>query len=218
MKTLFAAVAGLGLVVAAGTPAVAGPVSLTEASSYFVGAYVPGEPASEVLEATYINHLITLATSSTDTEVISSKTFEFYRSGNTFSPALTSTSATGAVKQDSEIGDPKAPNPNFTPSSIDVTGFTYLIGKYDGPNGGTMVFRVSNIDFTGYDLNKVSLPGNYDPPGGKEGQEYGLSHYTLFKVQSSVPDPAPTPDGGATLALLGSALVGIGALRRKFLV
>jgi hypothetical protein len=85
-----------------------------------------------------------------------------------------------------------------TSTIINVTGFAYVLGKY-GSNG-SLVWFVNGA------LGEVSLPGSYVPPGTQGG---GLSHISWFT-------PVTVPDGGATLMLLGGALVGLGALRRKF--
>ena len=53
--------------------------------------------------------------------------------------------------------------------------------------------------------------GTFSYTGAAAGQGSGFSN---FKVWGSV--PTTVPDGGATLMLLGGALVGLGALRRKF--
>lgn len=55
----------------------------------------------------------------------------------------------------------------------------------------------------------------YDGTGLNGG---GLSNLKAYGSNDStivVPDPSSVPDGGATLALLGSALMGLGLLRRK---
>jgi len=90
---------------------------------------------------------------------------------------------------------------NNAPSgSVDVTGFTYLLGKY----GDT-----AHIWYVG-GLNGVqSIPLN--EPGGALGTQ-GQSHYSLF-------NPTPStgvPDGGATVLLLGAALSALAIAGRRF--
>ena len=80
---------------------------------------------------------------------------------------------------------------------IDVTAYNYVLAKYG--SGGTHVWYVAG-------LGSVTVPDPIDIPGMNGG---GLSHYALL-------DGVTVPDGGATLMLLGGALVGLGALRRKF--
>jgi hypothetical protein len=80
---------------------------------------------------------------------------------------------------------------------INVATYAYILGKYDQNDAGSYVWYISG-------LNYVSLP-LYAPSG------HEVSHYTLFTNGDF-----QTPDGGMTLMLLGGALVGLGALRRKF--
>jgi hypothetical protein len=104
--------------------------------------------------------------------------------------------AATAFKVEAEInGDP---NPAFDANNIDTLGWTYLIAKYDGPNGGSMVWYLAGT------VESVSVPAKWGPST----TSYDISHYTLF-------NPTSVPDGGATLALLGCALVGLGVIRRS---
>jgi VPDSG-CTERM motif len=82
-------------------------------------------------------------------------------------------------------------------TSIDLgTGYQYLLAKYDGPNFGSEVWYVGNLSGT------ISIPAF----GSDE--QYGLSHVYLYNPNGAV------PDGGTTLLLLGTALSGLGLLRR----
>jgi hypothetical protein len=85
---------------------------------------------------------------------------------------------------------------NGTSLSIDVTGFDYLFAKYDGPNYGSEVWYVG--DLSGF----ITIPAT----GGK----YGLSGWTLFTGSSD-----NVPDSGATVSLLGAALMGLAFLRAR---
>ena len=80
-------------------------------------------------------------------------------------------------------------------------GVGFLLAKYDGPEGGDVLFAI-NGDFT-IPQNSGTLWENV------AGEGYGLSHYTVFGSEQRV------PDGGATFALLGVGLLGLGAMRRK---
>jgi hypothetical protein len=85
------------------------------------------------------------------------------------------------------------------------TNFLYVLAKYDGPNAGYVLFHMPTLSGT-IPLLPTGIWGNENDTG------FGLSHYVGF---GSVPTPpTPTPDGGATLSLLGLALAGIGAVRR----
>ena len=80
--------------------------------------------------------------------------------------------------------------------NLGTGGFTYLYGKYDGPNGGAAVWNV--VGLTGL----VTIPANGFPT-------YGLSHWSLFG-----PGGGNVPDGGTTVMLLGAALGALGMARR----
>jgi hypothetical protein len=70
-----------------------------------------------------------------------------------------------------------------------------------GVSGGDTIWVVSGIDYGGL--------SHWTP------SDFISSHYTSY-APVTVGGGASVPDGGATLMLLGSALVGLGALRRKF--
>jgi hypothetical protein len=81
--------------------------------------------------------------------------------------------------------------------------YTYLFGKYDGPNGGAEVWYVGDLS----GIITIPTDGLY-----QNGYQFGLSGWTLFTG-----GPVTVPDGGSTLMLLSSALGGIGLVRRYFL-
>jgi VPDSG-CTERM motif len=86
-----------------------------------------------------------------------------------------------------------------------ASNFLYVLAKYDGPNAGYVLFHMPTLSGT-IPLLPTGIWGNENDTG------FGLSHYVGF---GSVPTPpTPTPDGGATLSLLGLALAGIGVVRR----
>ena len=81
-----------------------------------------------------------------------------------------------------------------------AAGWEYVIAKYDGPNGGWVLFYLGG--------NAAALPQySYGFWGGPT--QYGISDVTVFNAVS-------VPDGGSTAALLGSALFAVAALRRRF--
>jgi hypothetical protein len=75
-------------------------------------------------------------------------------------------------------------------------GFTYLLGKYDGPQGGDEVWYVQGL--TGIQTIPLTGFGNL-----------GLSHWSLFTGGG-----VTVPDGGSAVALLGLALTGLEGVRR----
>jgi hypothetical protein len=159
---------------------------LAPSSATYLGSFDPGEPSDAGTEAARINFLADLSTNTSIT--VSGVNYD--RSANT----LCGTSCPDAVSTGSVTDNSGANTGSFTP------GYTYLLAKYDGPNGGDLIWYVAGLtgDFT--------LPTNWGPD--PNGTQYGLSHWALFDPNTTrVPEPA-------TLALFGLGLLGVG---RKFL-
>jgi hypothetical protein len=170
-------------------------IMLAAGDAYYLGFINPSEPASPTDEAGYINTLITLAAGD-GPETISGYTYDRRASSlpGPFNPAIVT-------------GNNQVDVPEDTTPTINVTGFTYLLGKYDGPNVGDHVWYVGGLTDT------VTIPDKLGTPLNPSQRALGLSHYTLFK-SSSVPNGVP--DGSVTLMLLGGALMSLEALRRRF--
>ena len=81
----------------------------------------------------------------------------------------------------------------------------YIMAKYDGPNAGYILFHLAHWNANPANTDNVLPQYAADIFDG----QYALSNYNAFT------GPTNVPDGGATLALLGGALLGLGALRRK---
>jgi hypothetical protein len=87
--------------------------------------------------------------------------------------------------------------------STTVSGYEYVLVKYDGPNAGAVLFYLGGASFV--------LPSTSDQlfPNGSCGANCGISGWTAY-------NPMSVPDGGSTVTLLGSVLLGLGMLRRRF--
>jgi len=83
-------------------------------------------------------------------------------------------------------------------TTIDLSGgYLYLLAKYDGPNWGSEIWYVGDLNGT---ITIPQFPVN---------QQYGVSHVYLFN------GPARNvPDSGTTLMLLAAGLGGLMLLRR----
>jgi hypothetical protein len=75
--------------------------------------------------------------------------------------------------------------------------FLYMTGKYG--NGTQQVFYIGNLL-----VDNITLPATIAGTTGP-----ALSHVAWFRGTTDV------PDGGTTLLLLGAAMAGFAALRRK---
>ena len=168
--------------------------ALSIGDANYLGNIVPGLPAAETNEAAFITVLIGLAT------------------GTSLTPCADGASERQLVHAQRPIlsgarlslhqRSSKTRNHLLTaPSS--VTGFAYILAKYGkgSVDGGS---QISHVWYVG------NLSGNQTVPTSSEFGG-GLSHISRFNATS-----VPTPDGGTTLMLLGTALVGLGALRRRF--
>jgi hypothetical protein len=141
----------------------------------------PGEPAGTAQEEIYVNTLIGFAQGSgLHSGIDGHDYFRNNTSCGTCVPAVFSS------KNDS----------GSNVVNLGTGGFTYLLAKYDGPNGASEVWNVQGL--TGV----ITIP---DFLG-----QYGLSHWTLFRPGGGV------PDGGTTVMLLGMACGALGMTRRFF--
>ncbi len=181
LMILLACALALGL-----TPVSAGAIDLTFGDTYYIGHINDGIPSSPADEVSYINNLITLDAGAAVTTI---GTEAYDRLDSTLVAMFPTAVVEGYTRDESgnNLG-------------IDVTGYTYLLAKYDAFHAGSYVWDVSGL------TGEIDIPSFCTPCG-----KYGLSHYSLYNYQ-----PPTVPDGGATLMLLGGALMAIGALRRKF--
>ncbi len=155
------------------------PIVLTTSSSQYIGSVDPSTPANEASEVAYINKLIGMGLNATT----SFNGNELVRSGNSFGTLPVATLLPDWDKDET--------NPS---NVIDITGWTYLYGKYGNGNAaiGAYVWFVG--DLTG----EVQVPADR------------LSHWSVYNGTST-----SVPDGGTTVMLLGAALLGLGALKRR---
>jgi hypothetical protein len=102
------------------------------------------------------------------------------------------------------IGKLDGGSPNILPAHQGDN--VYIMAKYDGPNAGYILFHLG--DWNDNPANTDNVIPQY--PGDIFQNKYALSNYNAFRGPNNV------PDGGATLALFGGALIGLATLRRRF--
>lgn len=167
----------------AGLPTRAAALSFGD--QYDLGNVTPPEPAGPTDEEHYVNTLINHA-AGTFIDVYGGVTYTYNRT-------LASCGTCPAAVFNSKNDSPTVVNGTV---SIDLGtgGFTYLIAKYDGPNGVSEVWNIQGLTGT------ITVPGSFGV--------FGISHYSLFGTGGGV------PDGGTTVMLLGAALGALGMTRR----
>jgi hypothetical protein len=169
----------------AGLPSAAHAVPIP-ASSY-LGQVISGEPANPPDEVGYINNLISLAPGTPPTII----------DGHTYVRSLNSCGTCPAAVFSGIKNDAPVNNGNGTTTvNLGTGGFTYLLAKYDGPNGGDAVWNVQGLS------GLVEIPFNLFG--------HDISHWSLFGGGQGV------PDGGTTVMLLGAALGALSMTRRFF--
>jgi hypothetical protein len=139
-----------------------------------------------------------------------------YHRGNVGPAILPAASAVGAI---AASGGGVSFGTNASGACVSVTlttTFQYLVAAYDGPNGGVMVYNVSSLAAG----TVIQIP-RYAQPSGAAGtnaqllQDDGRYQLTGWSLINPNPPTQQVPDGGSAMALLGIALVGVEALRRK---
>jgi hypothetical protein len=169
-------------------------------------AGLPGGQAANDLAD--INGLLALALGGT-----SGTSPKFTRSLNNFGTLPTPTT-TGAVLA-SGVGSGTGQITVSGSSAIITLGgaFNYLVGAYDGPNGGAEVWYIGGSGLGSGDT--ITIPANAEPISGilTASTRYQITTWTLFNPGGT--PPQSIPDGGTTALLLGAALSGLGLLRRK---
>lgn len=179
MKTLKTIIAST--VLAAGLAVAPNASALAINDANYLGSYNPPQPSGQADETTNVQHLVDLFNGDTASLSFNGRTFTETTGGGAI-PTPAPSPVTFGVKDESE-------DISYT---VDVTGYTYLLGKFAN--------LVSHVWYIGDLSGDQTLPENVR----------GLSHITLFNATTS-----EVPDAGTSVMLLGAGLLGIGALRRR---
>lgn len=158
-----------------------------------VGFVVSGEPADISTEIAKANFLLSLAANVVNQSHTIAGNTDFYSTSST--DYIGTIIATDATKDEKNLVVP--------------AGYDFVWGKYDGPNGGAVLWSLNGLGMT----LPADSTGLWDNSSGKG---FGLSHFTVFKATNiRIVPPPGVPDGGMTVALLGLSLAGVAFLRRK---
>jgi PEP-CTERM motif len=193
------AILGSMLVVIAcsiGLPSQVNAISLTVGDSLTLGL-TPGEPSSPTDEANYINFLIDMVPGTTSGGPSSPPNYT--RTSNILCfPLCDDATATGSITDNSQ---------NNTGSF--GSGFDYLLGKYDGPNGGDVIWYVAGLTGT-FDIPQQLAPNPLCTQGS-----CGLSHWALFNPDDGNASPTDKVPEPSTLLLFGAGLIVVSRFARK---
>lgn len=163
-----------------------GAITIGVDDEHYLGSFSPPEPAGDSLERANVQNLIDLFNGSSNYDSdLNNRVYELTLDGSAIPDPAPNLASGNGVQQ--------AANGAFT---FNVSGAEYILAKYAN--------QVAHVWYVA-DLDEVVLPNLWST----ETTGMGLSHITRFDAVNRV------PDGGATLALLGAGLLGIGTLRRR---
>jgi VPDSG-CTERM motif len=183
-KLTYLAAIALAVGLLAGLPDRASALNFND--SHDLGNITPPEPAGPTDEEHYVNTLINHA-AGTFTDLYGGVLY-------TYSRTSASCGTCPAAVFNSKVDSPTIVNGAVT-INLGSGGFTYLLAKYDGPNGADEVWNIQGL------TGNIKIPGYLGM--------FAISHYSLFG-----PSGGSVPDGGATVMLLGAALGALGMARR----
>ena len=208
---LRALVCGIILSAATASNAVTITLNVGLTDPYALGDVIGGIQAGGQAnrDALMINNLLTVSLAASSTTISGDLGDLYQRTANVFSPlpAATATGAVVAAAADLSFGTGTFPNGSVF---LTLSGtYQYLVAAYDGQNAGAEIYDISGIASG----TIIELPRNADnigPSGSlQEAAQHQMTGWTLL-------NPTSVPDGGSTVALLGGAIVALGALGRRF--
>ena len=164
-----------------------------------IGIIESGEPAGDADEQLYVNTLLSFSDLLTHTvdHGGSIGSHDYTRNNLLGIGATVPLGTKGAVGDNTVTG---------------IAGAYLVLAKYDGPNGGDVLWYVASGDVE-LPEKSLGLWEGLNPRGNSNGG-YDLSHYTVFTAPPGI-NPQSVPDAGGSVALMGIALMGMAAIRRN---
>jgi len=174
-----------------------------------------GQPAHDNAD---INQLISMGASTSGNATIGSFGTYFYNRTTMNTSLLSPVSTTGENYNDATalglLGTTVIGGITYLQIVLPSTlSYTYLIAKYDGPNGGGMLWDIAGIAAG----TTINIPKFAAPNSGGTNLVAGESFLmTSFLLANPSTNPPTIPDGGSTVFLLGAVLSGLGMMARRF--
>jgi hypothetical protein len=208
-KTL--AILGLASVVLMANPAYAAIITLQVGAS---GGYVIGEAFTRLNipgGGGALSDAVIMTNALLDMPVDTRATIngpEYYRSSTPFSSLPAAVTSGGTITTTGGFQFANTASGEWI--AITTHPYLYLVGSYDGRNGGTEVWYVGGIS----QADTIYIP-RYAYPTGTGTQRHLVDGTSVDRYQATGFELLnKVPDGGATATLLGLAMIGLGLVRR----
>jgi len=187
-QTLIAAIVGTAVCISTSA------TTITTAD-YGIGTIVPGTPASPTDELCYVQTAVGIWDGTTAAGTYSGNTYTLLSGG--LVPASLGAPTVVPSNESNFNG-----SGNTAVLSLGAGGYEYLLTRW---GGGDILYYVEGMS------GNITVENDMISPGQTQ---TGLSHFALFGDENN--PPPSVPDAGSTLAMLGSALLALGAFTRKF--
>lgn len=189
------------------------------ATDYILGEVIPGDTSVSGLEARDQLMINTLLGMGLGERSPSGVVTEYYRSTTDYGTLPAAVLAGDVLK--GSIGQMTALDREIEIVLPSTMTYQYLVGAWDGPNGGAQVWYIGNIAAG----STIWIPryAHPEPSSGKHPEsvwpqnlvetaapsdQYQITTWTMF-------NPTNVPDGGMTVGLLGMAIAAMGIVARK---